>query len=62
MTISHEDYSNSSEEMIPVIVNDDDTPLMMPANILSLALERGWLKGKEQIDKGGSLTHNNVPN
>ena len=61
MTISHENFSNNSEEMIPVIVRDDDKPLMMPANILSLALERGWLKGKEQIDKGGSLTHNNVP-
>ena len=47
MTISHEDYSNSSEEMIPVIVNDDDKPLMISANLLSLVLERGWLKGTE---------------
>ena len=50
------------DEDIPVIVHDNDKPLMMPANILSLALERGWLKGREQMDKGGSLTHNNVPN
>jgi len=47
MTISHEDYSNSSEEMIPVIVNDDDTPIMMPVNLLSLAIEKEWLKGRE---------------
>ena len=47
MTISHEDYSNNLEETILVIVHDDDKPLMISANLLSLVLERGWLKGTE---------------
>ena len=47
MLNSYEEYSNSSEETIPVIVNDDDTPIMMPVNLLSLAIEKEWLKGRE---------------
>ena len=47
MTISHEDYSNNLEETILVIVHDDDTPIMMPVNLLSLAIEKEWLKGRE---------------
>ena len=47
MTISHEDYSNNLEETIPVIVHDDDKPLMISANLLSLAIEKEWLKGRE---------------
>jgi len=43
MLNSYEEYSNSSEETIPVIVNDDDTPIMIPINILVTALDRGWI-------------------
>ena len=31
------------DEYIPVIVHDDDTPIMIPVNILVTALDRGWI-------------------
>jgi hypothetical protein len=35
------------DEDIPVIVHDDDKPLMIPGSLLNVALDRGWLKGRE---------------
>ena len=40
-----DDITSTAKDL--VIVHDDDKPLMISANLLSLVLERGWLKGTE---------------